>query len=639
MWMPDTNVKNLENTEQNETRKKHSFFWWEINAKTKDLLDFRYNTQEEIDKLNDEMTTTSDLDDIIQQQKDSELNENINDKNKESFEEENEENLELSEDSVEWPIEWEVVETSDNEEKIGEINNNDEVIEEENDDSENIIEESNKTENLGDIQEIDEFKEDENNIEEWDSESSAKFFDPFELGLDEDEENSEENDEVFDPFGLNEDEENIEPEEEKEDEVEDVEDVEDAKDEVDSEESKEKDEEQIDTDQNESDNNDDINYEEEQIDENEEIEDNEKTDNDEEVEDIEDNKETGDNEESDDNEKNEDDENIENNEDVENDEKTGDNEEIDEIKYDEEMDEDDEIIKENEPLNNEGIIVEDEEEIEDDDLNETNKKKEIIGKNSDEEEGKTDDEIEKDSGEENEEKDDWDEIIINTPIQVNPNKKDKKEEKLKDKKMKKNSETWGMVTEEEIKLEQWQDLPDIEDDEEYQPSDEEIFEQEPEFFADDELSQQFMHLVENTRGIFKLEHRDWEQDHYFKILWWKTNNSTLEYLFYLIEEDDEPIDLYIKKVETNQESWEENEHLVQFSYNNKELSIFVDEVILYEMINKAESDSSEYNDTKAILEKFTFLTDNYYRELKTKYDEERKERQKKRQLQQIFKGF
>jgi hypothetical protein len=51
-------------------------------------------------------------------------------------------------------------------------------------------------------------------------------------------------------------------------------------------------------------------------------------------------------------------------------------------------------------------------------------------------------------------------------------------------------------------------MSDIEDDEEYQPSDEEIFEQEPEFFADDELSQQFMHLVENTRSIFKLEHRD-----------------------------------------------------------------------------------------------------------------------------------
>ena len=636
MWMPDTNVKNLENTEQNETRKKHSFFWWEINAKTKDLLDFRYNTQEEIDKLNDEMTTTSDLDDIIQQQKDSELNENINDKNKESFEEENEENLELSEDSVEWPIEWEVVETSDNEEKIGEINNNDEVIEEKNDDSENIIEDPNKTENLGDIQEIDEFKEDENNIEEWDSESSAKFFDPFELGLDEDEENSEENDEVFDPFWLNEDEENMEPEDEKEDEVED------AEDEVDSEESKEKDEEQIEANQDESDNNDDTHYEEEQINEDKEFENNEDNEDNEETEDNEDNEETEDNEDNeevDDNEKNEDVEDIENNEDVENSEETDNNEEIDEIKYDEEMDEDDEIIKENESLNNEEIIVEDDEEIEDDDLDEGNKRKKIIGRNTDEEEEETDDEIEKDSDEENEEKDDWNEIIINTPIQVNPNKKDKKEEKLKDKKMKKNSETWGMVTEEEIKLEQWQDMPDIEDDEEYQPSDEEIFEQEPEFFADDELSQQFMHLVENTRSIFKLEHRDWEQDHYFKILWWKTNNSTLEYLFYLIEEENEPIDLYIKKVENNQESWEENEHLVQFSYNNKELNIFVDEVILYEMINKAESDSSEYNDTKAILEKFTFLTDNYYRELKTKYDEERKERQKKRQLQQIFKGF
>jgi hypothetical protein len=33
------------------------------------LLDFRYNTQEEIDKLNEEMTTTDDLDEIIKQTK------------------------------------------------------------------------------------------------------------------------------------------------------------------------------------------------------------------------------------------------------------------------------------------------------------------------------------------------------------------------------------------------------------------------------------------------------------------------------------------------------------------------------------------------------------------------------------------
>jgi hypothetical protein len=149
-----------------------------------------------------------------------------------------------------------------------------------------------------------------------------------------------------------------------------------------------------------------------------------------------------------------------------------------------------------------------------------------------------------------------------------------------------------------------------------------------------------MHLVQNVRGIFKLERRDWEQNPYFKILWWKTNDSTLEYLFYLIEEENEPIDLYIKKVETDQVDLEENEHLVQFSYNeDKELNIFVDEVILYENINKSDNNTAEYNDTKTILEKFIFLTENYYKELRTKYDEERKEKQKKKQLQQIFKGF
>jgi hypothetical protein len=149
-----------------------------------------------------------------------------------------------------------------------------------------------------------------------------------------------------------------------------------------------------------------------------------------------------------------------------------------------------------------------------------------------------------------------------------------------------------------------------------------------------------MRLVQNVRGTFKLEHKDWEQNPYFKIIWWKTDNSILEYLFYLIEEENEPIDLYIKKVETNQENWEENEHLVQFSYNeNKELNIFVDEIILYEKINKSNSDNIEYNDTKAILEKFTFLTDNHYNKLKSELDKQREERRKKRQLQQIFKGF
>jgi hypothetical protein len=54
------------------------------------LLDFRYNTQEEIDKLNDEMTTTSDLDEIIQQANSNENNENMDNENEEILREKDE---------------------------------------------------------------------------------------------------------------------------------------------------------------------------------------------------------------------------------------------------------------------------------------------------------------------------------------------------------------------------------------------------------------------------------------------------------------------------------------------------------------------------------------------------------------------
>ena len=186
--------------------------------------------------------------------------------------------------------------------------------------------------------------------------------------------------------------------------------------------------------------------------------------------------------------------------------------------------------------------------------------------------------------------------------------------------------------------EEWnEEIENTEDDKEY--TKEEIFEQEPEFFAQDELSQQFLELVQNTRNILKLEEKNWNQGNYFKIIWWKTEKKTLEYSFYLIEEPNEPLDLYIKKIETSTED-EESEHLVQFSYNeNKELSIFVDEIILYQNINKSDPETTEYSDTKTFLEKFIFLTENYYNELNTKLENEYKEKQKKKKLQQIFKGF
>ena len=77
--------------------------------------------------------------------------------------------------------------------------------------------------------------------------------------------------------------------------------------------------------------------------------------------------------------------------------------------------------------------------------------------------------------------------------------------------------------------------------------------------------------------------------------------------------------------------------MVQFSYDkNKTLNIFVDEVILYQEINKSDPSTPWYSDTKAILEKFIFLTENYYHELKTKLENENKEKQKKKTITTNF---
>ncbi len=507
--MPDNNNKNSESIKQNETHKKHSFFWWEINEKTKDLLDFRYNTQEEIDRLNEEMTTTEDLDEIMKQTNNPLDNENTDIEDERDLKENNP-TLTLEEDQQtnnEWfnndtnnyestePIEWEIIENTDKEENNIEPDNNN--IEE------NIDLET--RENMNDMDENKDEKQDNNIKEQW--WESTKFFDPFELNFNENEEILPEWDgDNFNPSILDEEQD---------------------KDQEKNEEQNEEENEENNEEQNEEQNNEEQNEEENNEEQNEE----------------------------------------ENNEEQ--------NEE-------------------------QGIKIEVKHE------NETEKN--------------------------NEDKIDLDD----QPTKVSP----KNKENTKYKKIRRNSATWETISDEEIELEQWQDMPNDEDDEEYQLSDEELFEQEPEFFAKDELSQQFMQLIQNVRWIFKLERKDWEQNPYFKILGWKTENSILEYLFYLIEEKDEPIDLYIKKVEIYQENEQENEHLVQFSYNeDKELNVFVDEVILYERINKSSPDTPEYNDTKTILEKFIFLTENQYNKLKSEIDKQREEKQKKRQLQQIFKGF
>ena len=614
--MADNNNNNQEIMKNNETPKKHSYFWWKIN---KDLLDFRYNTQEEIDKLNEKMTITNDLDEIIKQT--SNLPEN-----KDTDEQENYDDNKYNTDTEERKPEDEVIEW-----EIVEDNNITENLEQ------NKSYETNNTEN-------------ENKNEEVESWNTAKFFDPFELGFDDDENEDEKNDEkwkdkkdskwnekIIDPFEINEPEEFViesektsEPEDHTEVQKPIIEDEKDLDDEI------------IDPFE--------LIESEQPTPEEKPTETKEPIVEDKEISDIEEPTETKDI--TDKTEKDLDDEIIDPFELIESeqptpeekptetqkpiveDKETSDIEQPTETK--EHIIEDKDASNVEQPTETKEPIIEDKETS---DIEEPTETKEPIVEDKEtsdiEEPTNIEQSVETKEITEEDEPNNVQEYGI-----TSENREEKESEREKIKKGKKYSTNWKELTNEEIQLEQWQDMPNVEDVEEYQPTAEEIFEQEPEFFWDDELSQQFMQLVQNVREIFKIERKTKEDIDYFKIIWWKTEDSMTEYQFYLIEEENEPIDLYIKKVETNKVNEEENEHLVQFSYNKeKMLNIFVDEIILYENINNYDKDTQEYNDTKVILEKFIFLTKTYYDELNEEINKQREKKQKKRQLQQIFKGF
>ena len=660
-----------------EAPKKRSFFWWNLDIEKKDFLDFRYNTQEEIDKLNSEMMT-EDLWEIVTQPNKIENQTNINDEN--HFE-----NSGMN-DSENITVENTQPTVQSSRE---EINTNEELIEDDannmDNTDKNIQSESEATSLVNDNQDL-WYNEDFEWInDENDWLNSAKFFDPFELNFDDESETDIENDDI----------ENIHK---NEDNYED-------NDKIYDEDSDENDgnttDENINENINETNNEDELkNDEVEVVDDNK----NETVDKDENNDDFETNNE----DEIIDNNESNDENTIENNQnskildesqsnnDLENlmgdvDDPNGEIEESIEDKdiienYDENnidgnnwdkseiKDEDENESESNvDPENDDKdkIVNDDEDKVvdsytENNDA-ENNNENEIIDNNvakedendniskeNDDIENHTEDEItdkeddtESDTIEDNDEDitisndEDNNEIWANSPFIPVKDKEDTQAEKtnISTRKKKKYSRDWKQITNDEIELEEWQDSADNENDDEYIPSDEEIFEQEPDFFADDELSKQFMKLVWNSRWIFRLERKNWGVESCFKIIGWKNTDTTLEYLFYLIEQPGEPLDLFIKKIERDLDNWEEIEHLVQFSYEDKKLNIFVDEIILYEHINNADDSSWEYRDTKAVLEKFIFLSQTYYDELESEIKRQQEEKQKKRQLQNIFKGF
>lgn len=168
-------------------------------------------------------------------------------------------------------------------------------------------------------------------------------------------------------------------------------------------------------------------------------------------------------------------------------------------------------------------------------------------------------------------------------------------------------------------------------------SDEEEMEKEPESTQyTSSLFKKFNELVKTTREIFSLLS---EEDQSFRVLGGKSGTSTLEYYIYLVEDEEENTDLFVRKVETDNQTQEETEHLLQWNLNYAKnlLNVFVDEILLFELSD--EEDQKYQNDIIAKLYKFGFLFETHYQDLYKAYEEKKEGEEQKKQLQEIFRAF
>ncbi|MDR0282110.1 MAG: hypothetical protein LBI53_02000 [Candidatus Peribacteria bacterium] len=167
------------------------------------------------------------------------------------------------------------------------------------------------------------------------------------------------------------------------------------------------------------------------------------------------------------------------------------------------------------------------------------------------------------------------------------------------------------------------------DDNEHTNDEEEKIEKEP--YPTSEIFTAFQKFINIAREIFTLLP---EGEQFFKITGNKTEDSLTEYDNYLVEDEENNIDIFIKKTDVNHE--EEEEHLLQRSYNTeqKKLNIFVDEILLYEY------DEQQTNtQISGKLDKFIFLYETFHKELSKKYLEQQETENKRKQLNEIFRNF
>jgi len=162
-------------------------------------------------------------------------------------------------------------------------------------------------------------------------------------------------------------------------------------------------------------------------------------------------------------------------------------------------------------------------------------------------------------------------------------------------------------------------------------------EEESDFNKNPEILEKFSNVYGLTKKILSIS----DDSTSFAFSWGETVNSKIEYQIYLIEDEEDHTDLFFKKIETKTETGDEEEHLIQWTYNKTKdkLDVFVDEVILYEIGDGHTEEEKWENMIIEKLNKFASFFEGYYDDLYKKVQKQKEIEEKNRLLHEIFKNF
>lgn len=201
----------------------------------------------------------------------------------------------------------------------------------------------------------------------------------------------------------------------------------------------------------------------------------------------------------------------------------------------------------------------------------------------------------------------------------------------------------------------WDNTPttnNYDDDDEEDDSDDDMEEEDDDMETDDtdgtieddtttnrnyEILEKFTTVYGITKKILSIS----EDKNTFSFSWGENINSKIEYQIYLIEDEENHTDLFFKKIETQIESGEEEEHLIQWTYHKDidKLDIFVDEMILYEIGDGHSEAPRRENDIIEKLNKFELFFNSYYDEKSKEIQKQKEIEEKNRLLHEIFRNF